>query len=284
MERILAQFRSPPARRTKAGRRLSDYFAKNLHAVPFETAASIAAQLDLSPMTVTRYLRELGYSGLDALKTELRHGPISSAWDITESVEDLRRDQGNGRVLSDLVVQQIEVLQNLNKLSRTPAWDTAVEALTTASSVFIASYQNIGGIVRYFSEQVSYVRPDVRYMDGLNGTYLELFEKTPEDRLLVLVDCRRFATKSRMLYETALEAGVRVLLITDAHCDWAQDDRATTLAIPAMRWRTWDSFMPLAALLDLLVTSAILALGESVVERAQHIRRLQDRFGDFEKS
>lgn len=283
MEHILAQFRSETARRTKAGRRLSDYFIKNLQAVPFETATSIAAQVGLSPMTVTRYLRELGYVSLDALKSDLRHGPISSAWDIAESVEVLRRDQGNGRVLSEMVVQQIEVLQSLDALSRTAPWEAAVSALTEAGEIFIASFQNISGIVRYFSEQMSYVRPGVRYMDGLNGTYLELFEDVRTDRVLVLVDCRRFATKSRQLFEEALDAGIRVLMITDAHCDWAENDAAITLTIPAMRWRTWDSFMPLAALLDLLVTSAILAHGEEVRDRAHRIRHLQDRFGDFEK-
>ena len=47
--------------------------------------SSIADKVGLSPMTVTRYLRELGYGSLQELKVELRHGPISSAWDISDS-------------------------------------------------------------------------------------------------------------------------------------------------------------------------------------------------------
>lgn len=282
MDHITDKFRSEEARRTKAGRLLSDFFVENLPAVPFETAASIAAQLGISAMTVTRYLRDLGYSGLDALKAELRLGPISSAWDITENMEDLSRDLRDGRLLADMVSQQIEALHSLNKLTHGRDWQNAVAALTEAASVFVAGFQNISGIVRYFSEQMAYVRDGVRYMDGLNGTYLELLEGGAEGRLLVLVDCRRFASKSRLLAQAARDAGIRLLIVTDNHCDWA-DPADITLSIPAMRWRTWDSFMPLAALLDLLVTSAVIAQGEAVVERGRLISRLQDRFGDFER-
>jgi len=282
VDHIVDRFRSDEARRTKAGRRLSDYFVENLPAVPFETASSIAARLGISAMTVTRYLRDLGYGGLDALKAELRRGPISSAWDIAENMDDLRRDLRDGRLLADTVAQQIEVLHSLNKMTHGPDWAQAVAALTEARSIFVAGFQNISGITRYFAEQMAYVRDGIRYMDGLNGTYLELFEGEAAGRLLVLVDCRRFATKSHLLAGAARDAGIRTLIITDSHCTWA-DAGTVALAIPAMGWRTWDSFMPLAALLDLLVTSAVIAQGDAVVQRGRMISRLQDHFGDFER-
>lgn len=283
MDHILKKFLTPEARRTKSGRLLSDYFTNNLHEAPFETVSSIADKVGLSPMTVTRYLRELGYGSLHELKLELRHGPISSAWDISDSVDALRREQGEGRLLSELVVQQIEVLQRLHQLTHSPDWQPIVDALVQTPNLHIASYQNIGYIVRYFSEQMTYVRPGVRYVDGMNGTYVEVFDSPAADTLLVLVDCRRFASKSQLLYQAAMAAGIKVLLITDSHCDWAQEDNTLTLTIPIMGWRTWDSFMPLAALLDLLVTSCVVSTGASAVSRANQIRSLQDHFSDFAK-
>ena len=282
MEKIIARFQTEEARRTKAGRKLSDYFCRQLNQVPFETSASIAAQLGVSPMTVTRFLREQGYTSLDALKAELRLGPISSAWDITEDMGTLQDDLREGRLLSDMLSQQIEALHSLNQLTHGAAWQPAVDLLVKARSLFVAGFQNIGGIAHYFSEQMAYVRDNVRFMDGQNGTYLELLEQPDDGRVLVLIDCRRFASKSRVLGEAAREAGIPILFITDSHCDWAEVG-TVTLTIPAMRWRTWDSFMPLAALLDLLVTSAAIAQGERTVERGRLIAALQSRFGDFER-
>lgn len=283
MKHIVDRFRTDEARRTKAGRKLSDYFCKNLNEVPFETAASIATQLGISAMTISRYLRDLGYSSLDALKSELRLGPISSAWDITEKMVDLQRDLRDGRLLSGMVGQQIEALHSLNNLTHSADWQPAVQLLTDAHAVYVAGFQNIGGLARYFGEQLAYVRSNVRYMDGLNGTYLELLEPSANDkRLLVLIDCRRFASKSRVLAKAARAAGIEVLLITDSHCDWAELG-TITLSIPAMRWRTWDSFMPLVALLDLLASSAVISQGEAAVERGRVISALQTQFGDFER-
>jgi DNA-binding MurR/RpiR family transcriptional regulator len=282
VEQIIARFQTDVARRTKAGRKLSDYFCRQLSQVPFETSASIAGQLGVSPMTVMRFLRQQGYTSLDGLKAELRLGPISSAWDIKEDMTGLQDDLREGRLLSDMLSQQMKALHSLNQLTHGAQWQPAVDLLVQAPSLFVAGYQNIGGIAHYFSEQMTYVRDKVRFMDGQNGTYLELLEQPGDGRALVLIDCRRFASKSRALGEAAREAGIAVLLVTDSHCDWTQVG-SVTLSIPAMRWRTWDSFMPLAALLDLLVTSAAIARGERTVERSRLVTSLQSRFGDFER-
>ncbi|WP_370676966.1 MurR/RpiR family transcriptional regulator [Pleomorphomonas sp. PLEO] len=267
---------------TPAERRLARFFIDNLANVPFETAASIGQQLHLSPMTVSRFLRRLGFQGLDGLKTELRLRATTTAWQVSDTPDTLQRDLQNGQLLAEVMTDQIETLHRLYALSKQPVWAEAVRRLLTAREVFVASYQNIGGIARYFAEQLAYARDGVRYLDGLNGTYAELLDHPPEGTLLVLVDCRRFASKSRVLAREAVAAGHDLLVVTDQYCDWVAEDQCV-LMLPATRSRTWDNFMSLAALLDFLMTSVIADGGEAVRRRTQRIARLQDVFGDFEK-
>lgn len=267
---------------TPAERRLARFFIDNLANLPFETAASIGQQLHLSPMTVSRFLRGLGFQGLDGLKTELRLRATTTAWQVSDTPDILQRDLQNGQLLAEVMTDQIETLHRLYVLSKQPAWAEAVGRLLTAREVFVASYQNIGGIARYFAEQLAYARDGVRYLDGLNGTYVELLDHPPEGTLLVLVDCRRFASKSRILAREATAAGHQLLVITDQYCDWVTEDQCA-LMLPATRSRTWDNFMSLAALLDFLMTSVIADGGEEVRRRTQRVARLQDMFGDFEK-
>jgi len=285
-DQIVKKLRSDAAHQTNSDQLLARYFEANLQQIPFETAASIAKKLDLSPMTVGRFLRRIGYNGLDELKNDLKRisskgGPKSSAWELTGSIEDLRRDQQEGRLVSGLIAQQIDVLHGISAMSNTEMWEKAVSAITTAEAVFVASFQNIAGIARYFSEQMQYVRGEIAFMDGANGTYLEMFGSSAKNKLLILIDCRRFASKTRPLAKLAREAGINVLLVTDIHCNWADEDSDISLVLPSMRWRTWDSFLPLAALLDLLVTSCLIALGDDIAERAELVRTLQNAFGDF---
>ena len=268
---------------TPAERRLARYLLDNIADVPFETAASIAGKLDLSPMTVGRFLRRLGFQGVEGLKSGLRTGAVSSAWQLTDRMETLREDLKAGRLLAELMSEQVETLHRLYEMSNQKRWNEAVEMIVGAREVFIASYQNIGGIARYFSEQLSYARDGVRYMDGLNGTYVELLDHAPEGTLLILIDARRFASKSRVLAREAVAAGHRLLVITDQHCDWLDPERHAALVLPATGARTWDSFMSLAALLDFLMTSVVVAVGDAVSKRTERIAELQDKFGDFDK-
>lgn len=266
-----------------AQRRLANFFLENLSDIPFETAASIAVKMDVSPMTVGRFLRSLGFQGLDNLKNALRSRAISSAWELTGRIETLRVDLKEGRLLAELMQEQVEMLHRLYDMSNQAAWATAVDQILGAREIYVASYQNIGGIARYFTEQLSYARDGVRYMDGLNGTYAELLDHQGEDALLIIIDARRFASKSRILADEAAKVGHATLVITDAYCDWVNPARQTVLALPPTAARTWDSFMSLAALLDFLMTSVVIAGGEAVRSRTKRIERLQNAFGDFDR-
>ncbi|MCQ2006089.1 MurR/RpiR family transcriptional regulator [Rhizobium sp. NRK18] len=280
---FLDQLKAYAADGTPAERRLARFFLDNLADIPFETAASIATKMDLSPMTVGRFLRRLGFQGVDGLKSELRSGAVSSAWQLTDRIETLREDLKAGRLMAELMQEQVETLHRLYEMSNQERWISAVDMILGAREIFIASYQNIGGIARYFAEQLSYARDGVRYMDGLNGTYVELLGHPADDTLLILIDARRFASKSRILASEAANAGHRMLVITDQHCDWLDPERHRALILPPATARTWDSFMSLAALLDFLMTSVVIAGGDAVAERTRRIEALQDRFGDFDR-
>lgn len=268
---------------TPAERRIARYFSEHLSDLSSETAASIADQLDLSPMTVGRFLRALGYQGLDGINGSTPSGALSSAWQITDRIDVLRKDLQDGRLLAEQMAEQIDTLHHIYAMTSKPSWTSAVQSIVSAHEVFVASFQNVGGIARYFSDQLSYARDRVRYMDGLNGTYLELFGHEPENTLLILIDCRRYATKSRVLAKTARKAGHKVLLLTDHYCDWAQEGADIALILPPTKIRTWDSSISLASLLDFLLTSVIIAGGEQINVRTNRISELQDLFGDFSR-
>src|SRR5690606_33444663 len=65
MERLEGKL--APAERT-----LLAYIQANQETLAFETGATLAAKSGVSPNTVSRFLRRLGYKGLKSLKEELR--------------------------------------------------------------------------------------------------------------------------------------------------------------------------------------------------------------------
>lgn len=93
----------------------------------------------------------------------------------------------------------------------------------------------------------------------------------------------RFASKSRILTHEHAAAGRKLLVVTDQYCDWIDSEHRTALILPSSQARTCDGFMSLAALLDFLMTSVVIAGGDAVRKRTERIALLQDTVGDFDR-
>jgi DNA-binding MurR/RpiR family transcriptional regulator len=239
-------------------------------------------RLEISQMTVGRYLRRLGFDGLDEMKAALRHGRSNPAWEVKGPVGRLQQDIREGKLLAGLVQQQIDNLGVIYSLTSQPEWQRAIEVLISASEVHVAAYQNVRGIAQYFASQLSYTRPRVSFVDGLNGTYAEVLDGSVAGRALFLHDVRRFASKARPLAEEARRAGVTVILLTDEFCTWATEAADIALIVPGSHGPLWDGAATMAAVMDLMLSNIIVLLGDQVDERVRTLTRLQDVFGDFE--
>ncbi len=279
---IVTRLQSAEPRKSKTDKLIAQYIERNLAELPFETAKSIATRLGISQMTVGRYLRRLGFDGLDEMKTALRRGRSNPAWQVKGPVARLQQDIREGKLLAGLVQQQIDNLGVVYELMTQPEWQQTIDALISASEVYVAAYQNVRGIAQYFASQLSYSRPRVSFMDGLNGTYAEALDGSVEGRVLFLHDVRRFASKARPLAAEARRAGVKVILLTDEFCPWASEVADIALIVPGSHGPLWDGAATMTAVMDLMLSNIIVLIGNQVDERVQTLTRLQDIFGDFE--
>ena len=281
-KRIVKLVQSDDLRRSKSDKLIAHYIERNIAELPFETARSIAQRLQLSPMTIGRYLRRMGFDGLDELKNELRRSSSNPAWQVKGRVEPLEQDRREGKLLAGLIQQQIDNLGQIYAITAAPEWQETIDALINATEVYVAAYQNVRGIAQYFASQLSYTRPRVQFVDGLNGTYAELLDGSVEGRVLFLHDVRRFAAKARPLALEARRAGVKVVLLTDEFCPWGPEVSDVCLIVPGSHGPLWDGAATMTAVMDLMLSNIIVLMGDEVSERVDTLTRLQDVFGDFE--
>ena len=281
-KRILTLVQSEELRRSKSDKLIANYIERNIADLPFETARSIAQRLELSPMTVGRYLRRMGFDGLDDLKGELRRRRSNPAWQVKGQVDRLEQDRKEGKLLAGLIQQQIDNLGQIYDITTAAEWQQTIDALVGASAVYVAAYQHVRGIAQYFASQLSYTRPRVQFVDGVNGTYAEVLDGSVEGRLLFLHDVRRFAAKARPLAVEARRAGVKVVLLTDEFCPWGPEVSDICLVVPGSHGPLWDGAATMTAVMDLLLSNIIVVMGDAVSERVDTLTRLQDVFGDFE--
>ncbi|HWA46358.1 MAG TPA: MurR/RpiR family transcriptional regulator [Hypericibacter adhaerens] len=276
-DQVLGKLGSKSHWRTQSETLLARYFQAHLEDLPFETAASIAKKVGVSAVTVGRFLRRLGYRRLSELTQDLRMRGPNSAWQI----KDPAPGKSNGSGIQGRQLQaHIENLTRIFGQTSTPAWSKAVKLIAGAPRIFVVSFQNLRGIGHYFASQLDYARPGVRFLDGEDGTFVDLFDGEPRKTCLVIIESRRYARKAAPLAERAKEAGIKVIAVTDIYCGWA-DDADVSLTDPGEGEVFWDSTVSTVALLELLLESVIERLGDKVPARIKHLTALQDYFGDF---
>jgi DNA-binding MurR/RpiR family transcriptional regulator len=187
---------------TKSEKAVANYMLTHLKSVPYETAASIAESAGVSSMTVSRFLRGLGYNGLGGLKelrTELESTPLL----ISDRLARIRKASKRDNKLWGNFDLEIMATLGVYELLGGAVWKRAVEALAESSEVFVAGFQTISGIASDFAARLDYVRPSARFLDGRNGTFSELLADGGRAPCLTLFEMRRYTKTSLKLAEAA---------------------------------------------------------------------------------
>ncbi len=266
---------------TRSERAIANYLAAHARDLPFETAASIAGKVGVSAVTVGRFLRSLGYEGLPALKREL--GSLNQvAWLIRDRYERIATRNGkadNG--FSQSLDLEMRALIGVYEIARTPRFEQLARRIATADRVFVAGCQTVRGVALDCVQRLEYVRPGVRFLDGLNGTYSELFAEGSGRSVVIVVDIRRYSRQTVLLAREAAQRGLDLAIVTDAVCPWASDCTDQVFPIATEVNLFWDSNGPLTSFLNLLVEAVIRNVGSAFGERIKALEKLQDRFDAF---
>lgn len=280
MEDFVQKLRQYAKSGTPAERRIAKYFTEHLSDLPFETAASVADRLDLSPMTVGRFLRSLGYQGLDSVKVHIRDVSTVSATQMQASMSELQVDAVEGKPLAVLVSEQIQALHHIYHLTGQPQWADTVTAIRNAREVFIATHVSQASFATHLSQRLTVARDGVHALDGTGNRFAELFARVNgNEALLVIIDSQRFK-KARLLARIARRYGYRTVLISAQSANWLPDQTNLILPLPSARPGEPDNLPPVIALLDCLSSAVVAAAGEEAVQRAGRMAEFSAMLGE----
>ena len=264
---------------SKADRALANYMLAELGSLPFETAASLAAKVEVSEPTVGRFCRAIGYEGFKALKLNLRNDMGDQPWLIKDRLRDLqeRTLAGEDQLTRGLELE-MAALVTVYEAAHTPEWSRVVKRLATSRSVFVVGFQTERGIAEVFVHQLQYLRDKVHLLDLASGNFADLLATEDTDTNLVMFEARRYSKNAYLLAAEAKAAGIPVTLITDPYCDWGHKVADEIFVVPTSFNLFWESTAQMASLANLLVNGVFLELGPQVEARMNKIARL---YGEF---
>lgn len=264
---------------SKADRALATYMLAEYGNLPFETAASLAAKVEVSEPTVGRFCRAIGYEGFKDLKKNLRNDMGDQPWLIKDRLRDLqeRTLAGEDQLTRGLELE-MAALVAVYETAHTPEWDLVVKRLATTRSVFVVGFQTERGIAQIFAHQLQYLRDKVQLLDLADGNFADLLTGDTTDVALVIFEARRYSKNAQLLAAEAKAAGIPVTLITDPYCDWGHTVANEIFVVPTSFNLFWESAAQMASLANLLVNGVFLELGPEVEARMNRIAELYGKF------
>ena len=248
---------------TPSEQKIATYLLQNIGGIAFETAASLARHIGVSPMTVGRFLRNLGYEGLSELKDDLRgEAPWLPLYKTPDHLADASLSEG--------LQAEIRDLTNAHALAHTPEWAAIVDLLVKAERVSVASFHHGRFLGLGFANLLQHVRPRTRFVEGSDGAYIDMLLDAKPGDCLVLIDFRRYYRHFRLLAEEAAARGIPLVIITDTQCYWARKLTDHVLMIPIDESRAWHNFGPAMSLLSLLIGATAGAVRHVRAHRPDH--------------
>lgn len=270
---------------TKTEKKLAGYLLSRPDCLVLETAAIIARNVGVSPMTVGRFLRKLGYDGLSDMRHQLKadlYGPDGgSLWSIDRRYQAFTRREKEHFGRQDSLEKELAAIRKAYEITATPLWDKTVESFANADRVFVSGLHMARGMAMEVVSRLDYIRPGVHLSDGQNGHYADmLFDPAPRVAVL-LIDFYRYDRATQRAAQLAKKRGHEVHVVADDYCLWAHKITDRVFNLPTSTGLYWHSTASISALLNLLVNDVIRLLGKAVPKRIDKVVQVQKIFDQF---
>jgi DNA-binding MurR/RpiR family transcriptional regulator len=251
---ISARLQAVEGKLTHSDERIATWLRLNEATLALETGASIAAKTGVSEITVSRFLRRIGFRGMAELKAEL--GSPAANLQIHAVERFMRLLDGE---LGALLKRDADAILGLGAQIARPEWGQAIDIIDRADEVFVTGFQTVRGLAEDFARRLGIVRGSVRFLSAHDGGLVEWVpsrRRGDEAKALVLVDMLPYAREAEVVVRTARSLGIEVVVITDELNSWAGAHTPYVFHAATKAGAFLESTGPLATLLN-LVTHAV---------------------------
>jgi DNA-binding MurR/RpiR family transcriptional regulator len=260
---------------------LAAYMLDNVQTLPFETGSSIAQVVGVSEMTVTRFVRGLGFDNLRDLKNRLRHAVSEKDSDIDDYMARFQMRGGRQQALQESLRLELDAIVKAYALTATDVWDEAAGALAKVRTVYVVGFQASKGLALDFASRLLWARPNVIFVDNASGTFGEIVSADPRHSLVVLVDTAAYATRGIKLAEKLKSLEMPLIIVTDKFSHWAFAHTHLVFEAHTHVKTFWDSTASLAVVLNLMIDTVAMKLGPKAKRNFAMMSDMGGMLGEF---
>lgn len=262
-------------------RNLAAYMLDNIQTLPFDTGTSIAQAVGVSEMTVTRFVRGLGFDNLRDLKNRLREATADKESDVDDHMARFQVRNSRQQALQESLRLELDAIVKAYALAATDLWDEATETMARTRTVYVVGFQASKGLAMDFASRLLWARPNVVFIDNASGTFGEIVTADPKHSLVVLVDTAAYATRGIKLAERLKSLEMPLIIVTDKFSHWAFAYTRFVFEAHTHVKTFWDSTASISVVLNLMIDTVATKLGPKARRNFATMSELGNLFGEF---
>jgi len=205
---------------TKSESRIARYILNNEARIGLETGASLARVTRVSEITVSRFLKKLGYKGLRELKLKLRQQKYDTGVLASDRQQRLL-SESDGALIE---AESSAILKLAGQIIR-PEWQSMIQKISETDRIFITGFQTVQGMSEDFSRRLGFVRDAVRFISAYEGGLVEWVSPSRSlegtSSLLIMLDILPYSRQAEPICRIAEKNGIEVVVLTDEFNNWA---------------------------------------------------------------
>lgn len=199
-------------------RKIADYVTQNLQEAAFISINELSQRIGVSPATITRFVRKLGYPGYSSFQSSI-HKNMNQYVVPFGSLKSLLRSEARGEDLDYLrsgVSRNLELIENIYTPTLQAAFDRSLEILRQARRIYISGQRSSYTAAYHLAFMLQQVRNNVHLLSPVANSLPSELVDVQSDDCLVLVSYAKYTTTSFNVVSYFAQQSCKVISITDS--------------------------------------------------------------------
>ncbi len=277
MKQLDERLRSHYPQLSPQEQRIADFVFDHFDDLISYNSAELARLSGVSKATVSRLFKRLGYEKYKDMRDELRV-LRQSGMPLTDNRDAV---QGNTLLSRHYKQEMANLTQWVNALDA-QQFGEVVQALCTASRVFIVGMRNAYPVALHLRQQLVQARAQVQMLPQPGQTLgEELVDITPDD-LVIVMAFRRRPRIIRPLLQQLQQQNIPVVALCEPQAQGMVTLTRWQLCAPLDSVSAFDSYASAMSLVNLLANALLHEMLSQGRQRIHHIAGLYQRLDELE--
>jgi len=200
---------------SKSHKKIADYILENYDQAVFMTAAKLGEKLEISESTVVRFASGIGFEGYPEFQEELRRC-VKDKLNTVQKMDALYGKSSESEIITNVLNADIEKIQHTIEHLDVQAFETAVETILQARTVYIMGLRSNEPLAGFLQFYLNMIRENVVLLNtsSISETFEQMIRINEQD-CFIGISFPRYSMRTLKAMEFANDRNAKVIAITD---------------------------------------------------------------------